>query len=376
VTTPPWAAEQGVAGLLNTGDVRVLDAKWFGDKLWFGLNNSCLPNGDFVNRSCIRIVQIDTSLSTIARNFDLSANGMDYYYPALGIDSFGNVPVIFGFSSLNDYPSLAVTGHLETDSPNSWASPQIIVRGSILAVNARYGDYFGAGVDPSDPTVTWVAGEYHDASIGTNCSFRTCWSTYIAKLKLTSSLSSSYTFSRQSNDITSSVTFAASTLGGSSPYSFSWSFGDGVIASGNSVTHIFHKAGIYSVTLKISDSAGQQAASSQPLMVTITPNEEFTLDWADYNNDGRVVITDTASFFIYYDIVCETLAEPDRSICNYWDYDLAGRINIVDLARLAIWYGFQTDAGTGRPAYAMDPKWHGCTMLSGDTYNFCSARGI
>jgi uncharacterized membrane protein len=40
----------------------------------------------------------------------------------------------------------------------------------------RYGDYFGASLDPSDPTVVWVAGEYGSAG--------TLWSTLIANVKV------------------------------------------------------------------------------------------------------------------------------------------------------------------------------------------------
>ena len=377
ITAPPWATEKGVVGgLLNTGDARVLDAKWFAGRLWFGLNNSCLPAGDSTKRSCVRLVQIDTESSVMTRNFDVSAKGLDYFYPALGIDSFGNVPVIFGFSSFNDFPSLAATGHIETDSPDSWATPQTIVNGSILASNARYGDYFGAGIDPSDPTVAWVAGEYHDASIGTNCSFLTCWSTYLANIKVSPVLSTSFTYSRQSTDILSPVTFTPSASGGSSPYFFSWDFGDGINALGNPVTHNFRKTGAFMVVLTTSDSVGHQAMSTQSLLVTITSNEEFTLDWLDYGNDGTIAIDDAASISVYYNKVCSTLSEPDRSMCGYWDYSLAGAINIVDIAQLAIWYSYQTDTGAGRPAYAMDLKWRGCAMLSGDAYNYCVARSL
>ncbi len=376
LTAPPYAAAPGVPGLLDTSSIRVQDAKLRDGKLWLGLNDSCIPNGDSSIRSCARIIRLDTATPSVQRNFYISAVGIDYFYPALAIDGQGNIGIVFGFSSATDYPSLAVTRHSETDSPESWAPPQTIAVGSALVYNGHYGDYFGAATDPSDPTVAWTAGQYHNSSIGISCPLSSCWSTYIVKIRTTPNLTTSYTYSRQSDNLRSPVTFTANPLGGTPPYTYNWDFGDHTAATGNPITHTFHKAGSYTINLTTIDSAGQQFSASQSVPVTITPNQEFQLDWADYDNTGIVNIIDQTSISPYYGKTCSSLTGTDRSSCTYWDWNLDGKIGIVDIAHFSYWYDFQTDAGAGRPQYALDLKWSGCTMLTGDSYNYCTARGL
>jgi len=54
-----------------------------------------------------------------------------------------------------------------------------------------------------------------------------------------------------------SLTFNATASGGTSPYAFSWSFGDGSTATGATPNHTYQTAGTYNVTVTITDSAGQ-----------------------------------------------------------------------------------------------------------------------
>jgi PKD repeat protein len=56
------------------------------------------------------------------------------------------------------------------------------------------------------------------------------------------------------------VTFSASTTGGTSPYNYTWAFGDGTPnATGNNLTHEYAVPGNYSVTLTTNDSTGRVA---------------------------------------------------------------------------------------------------------------------
>src|SRR2546428_794540 len=104
------------------------------------------------------------------------------------MDNSRNRDIIYGFSSANDYPSLAITGQLASDLANSLAAPVTIQSGvgpngdSCISLNVgnycRFGDYFGAGSDPSSPPNVWVAGQYGD-SAGS-------WSSFIAKMQVAS----------------------------------------------------------------------------------------------------------------------------------------------------------------------------------------------
>jgi PKD repeat protein len=84
----------------------------------------------------------------------------------------------------------------------------------------------------------------------------------------------SFTFSPSSPAPGTSVSFTATATGGISPYSFSWSFGDGGSATGNPTSHIFSASGSYTVTLTTSDSAGHTAVFSNNVIV---PGNSFNL---------------------------------------------------------------------------------------------------
>src|SRR5439155_9357788 len=68
-----------------------------------------------------------------------------------------------------------------------------------------------------------------------------------------------------------SVTFMATTSGGTSPYLYSWNFGDSSVSTGNPVSHSF-TTGNYTVTLTVTDSSvpNEKAIASQAITITTT----------------------------------------------------------------------------------------------------------
>jgi hypothetical protein len=38
---------------------------------------------------------------------------------------------------------------------------QIVKKGNANSLSTRYGDYFSAATDPSEPNSVWLAGQYH-----------------------------------------------------------------------------------------------------------------------------------------------------------------------------------------------------------------------
>jgi chitodextrinase len=64
---------------------------------------------------------------------------------------------------------------------------------------------------------------------------------------------------------------------------YSWNFGDGRSASGKSASHSYATAGIYVVTLTISDSYGRSASTAQSVAVTggVNPTAAFTSSPSD-----------------------------------------------------------------------------------------------
>lgn len=97
------------------------------------------------------------------------------------MDAKGDLVVVFGFSSIKEYPGLMYTEmKINGSVAGPPISPIVLVRGTGPVAQCtmshgvcRYGDYFEATPDPKDPGSMWVAGEYMTAS---------GWSTLIVHL--------------------------------------------------------------------------------------------------------------------------------------------------------------------------------------------------
>jgi hypothetical protein len=65
------------------------------------------------------------------------------------------------------------------------------------------------------------------------------------------------------------MTFTATALGGTAPYSVSWNFGDGATATGATATHTYTSAQSFTVTETVKDSStpAKTATSSQTVSV-------------------------------------------------------------------------------------------------------------
>ncbi|HVH16168.1 MAG TPA: dockerin type I domain-containing protein [Candidatus Angelobacter sp.] len=176
-------------GNIDTRDLRVEDASWFQGKLWLTVNDSCMLSGDTGFHACIRLIEIDTAVPTVLQDFDFCAVNTSCFYGALRTDSQGNLAVIYGFSSSTIYPSLAVTGQAIGDPLNTLKQPLTLIAGTAInqppRFGSRYGDYFGASVDPADQTLVWVAGEYINNSTRKCFGAQNCWSTRIGSIRVT-----------------------------------------------------------------------------------------------------------------------------------------------------------------------------------------------
>src|SRR3989475_644088 len=188
-TVPPSAPQLGSRSTLDTADNRVQDAMWADNRLWVSLADGCIPTGDN-RRSCVRLIEVDTANATIAQDFDIGISGKYLFYPALRTDAAGNLVVVFGHSSATEYPDMRVATRSVHDPPNTIGAPQVIRAGEGPEASGcpnnsvcRYGDYFGASQDPSDPGVVWVAGEYGTAN---------GWATFIAAMAETVQLTVAY----------------------------------------------------------------------------------------------------------------------------------------------------------------------------------------
>jgi hypothetical protein len=157
---PPKAIQPDTIKRLETNDARVLDAEGHQGTVWFTFNDGCIPNGDTQIRSCVRLIQLDAINKTVLQDFNVAVNRSYLFIPALSVDNAGNLDVVYGLSSRNDYPSLVVSERLVSDPPNTLETPVLLQPGTGPDFSGRYGDYFAVAVDPSDPNLFWVAGQY------------------------------------------------------------------------------------------------------------------------------------------------------------------------------------------------------------------------
>ena len=183
-TIPPNAVQLGSAGLIDTGDNRLLTAVWQTNQLWTSSTegNNCPvanPNGA-PQFSCLKIMEVLTDTSPMSVQHEYTLWSGDYsYHPGISLDDAGDVFAVFSRSSSTTYPSAWMTG-LPVSTPNNWSTYAQLKAGTgpydsrtSCGGHNRWGDYSGASVDGGDPTDVWVAGEYAVNDPARNCTWAT-----------------------------------------------------------------------------------------------------------------------------------------------------------------------------------------------------------
>ena len=90
-------------------------------------------------------------------------------------------------------------------------------------------------------------------------------------------ISASFALSPSSPSAGQSVSFAASASGGTPPYNYTWSYGDGSTGTGLQVTHTYDRDGTYQVALTVADSIGSTGTWVAPVVVgTASLQDGFT----------------------------------------------------------------------------------------------------
>ncbi len=183
---PPVASQLGTKSTLDTSDIRIMDAVWSSGKIWLGFDEACLADN---TRACIRLVQLDAGSGAALQDFDINVAGKHIFYPALRVDGAGDLAVVFGYSSATDYPGIMTTGRVFGDPSNTVQTPRVMYAGTGSETSycsksvCRYGDYFGAALDPSNASVVWLNGEWGTGS---------GWSTLVFSVSIKAQLALSY----------------------------------------------------------------------------------------------------------------------------------------------------------------------------------------
>lgn len=164
------------AALVHTGYGGLLDATWQDGRLWPSAANACTPAGDSEVRSCLHLIQIDTAANRLRQDFYRGRKGVPYFYPALRETRQGDLVVVFGASSPTAYASIQYSAQLRGDRRNSLRPPVLLQKGEGFDQSERYGDYFGARMEPVKADRVWVVGEYMGSGNGSD------WRTYVAEV--------------------------------------------------------------------------------------------------------------------------------------------------------------------------------------------------
>ena len=187
-STLPAALQGGTTTTLQTHDDRFLSAVWENNVLWAAGNTGCTPPTDSL-RACLNVVHATaTTAGAVSAGSQLPPEGVfgSYlYYPALAMDSAGNVMVTFDESTGTTPESMmlaSITGgstwsssFLTLDTPTTFYSPA-------GCTSCTWGDYSGAVQDALHPTDVWVVSADAHGDTGTGCPpANSCWDTYIAR---------------------------------------------------------------------------------------------------------------------------------------------------------------------------------------------------
>ena len=95
-------------------------------------------------------------------------------------------------------------------------------------------------------------------------------------------LHADFTASNSNPDVDIMVSFDATVTGGTLGYAFSWSFGDGAVATGNPVDHAYSSNGRFVVDLTLTDANGASATASHTVVVGVVEllSADFTFSAA------------------------------------------------------------------------------------------------
>ncbi len=94
-----------------------------------------------------------------------SDDGIHRFMSSISMDGQGSIGLCYAVSGFEKFPSLRYTGRHSFDPPGEMTFQEIEVASGAGSIgHDRYGDYFHMGVDPSDETTFWFAGQYIQAN--------------------------------------------------------------------------------------------------------------------------------------------------------------------------------------------------------------------
>ena len=164
------APQLGTSILIETNDIRALNAVWRSDLLWVA---NCIlpPSGTDAGQVTAHWYKISTSSTpSLSDQGNIGgesiATGCYTFFPSVAVNSSNDICIGFSASASTIYPGCYYTGRLSTHPAGTTITPDVVKAGVDYYYRAfggtrnRWGDYSGASVDPSDDLTFYVFNEY------------------------------------------------------------------------------------------------------------------------------------------------------------------------------------------------------------------------
>jgi hypothetical protein len=155
-------APSGGGGVLDTISGRTMDAGSRGSR--FVAAHTISVPGD--TRSSVRWYEFDmgtwpnAGLPSLVQQGNITLSpGQWALMPAIALNSFGDISVIYTRSSASIFSDLVVSSRTAADPLGQIGGPTLLRGGLASSVGGRWGDYFTVTVDPLDDSTFWGHGE-------------------------------------------------------------------------------------------------------------------------------------------------------------------------------------------------------------------------
>ena len=137
---------------------------------------------------------------------------------------------------------------------------------------------------------TFTQSGLYEVALCVSTIFSGSQSAFVNVLVLPDSISASMTASPVAGQAPLRVNFSGTGSGGLSPYQYSWNFGDGSPNStGQSISHVYDKAGTFTVTLEAIDQTGGSATVTKS--ITVSPPAPLQVSTSTNVTSGPAPLT-------------------------------------------------------------------------------------
>jgi hypothetical protein len=168
----PDAPQAGTGVAIETNDGRVLHAVWRNNSLW-AVNTVNPSDGPDSGQATAHWYEIDTmalNALTLIQQGNIGgeniASGTHTFFPAIAVDTIGNVGIGFAASAPGIFPGAYYTGRKPSDPAGSVQPAETLAAGVDYYIRTfggarnRWGDYSGMSIDPADDRTLWVYNQY------------------------------------------------------------------------------------------------------------------------------------------------------------------------------------------------------------------------